>query len=355
MIYDFVNKRNKNFITLHKNFLSKNLNLSWYYSLESFEIEKYTFQKNLDNDYSFIITENSNPIAFIPLFIKKEEENNYISWNDYYGYLIAPIFDEKLNKKQKQKVEKLCFDKIEGIVSKNKIKKIKMMIDPYSDKTDINFLKKYGFIDTSTTTCYVDLDNNLKNLWSDLRTSYKSLINKSIKEFKIEITDKFNTNQEAHNKYKEFHHKTAKRITRPLETWNIQYNMLKEDKAILIGLKKQNKYVAFGYFYHMNKSALYGSASDDPDFISHNSIHHLIIWQAIKYYKERNFNTLDLGFLDFKNQFWYEPSEKDLSISFFKKGFSSLNKTVFRGIKYYSKELLIGDLKKKKESLINNI
>ena len=57
---------------------------------------------------------------------------------------------------------------------------------------------------------------------------------------------------------------------------------------------------------------------------------------------------------DFKNQFWYEPSNKDLSISFFKEDFLLIIKTLFRGIKYYCKKTLENDLKKKKNFLINN-
>lgn len=355
MIYDFIFKGKKNYLSNYQTFLKNNINLSWMYSLESLEIENYSFENNLTNDFTFIITEKNIPVALVPIFIKSVKNTNYITWNDYYGYLLSPIFEKSLNKKHKSKIEKFCFEKIDEIVKIKKIKKIKMMIDPYSDKADNNFLKKYGFIDTSTSTCYVNLNLHLNDLWSDIRTSYKGLINQSIKEFEIEIVDKFNCNELAHNKYKEFHHKTAKRITRPTETWEIQYNMVKLDKAMLICLKKDSSYVAFSYFYHMNDSAFYASASDDPEFNSKNSVQHLIIWEAIKYYKKRNFNELDLGFQDYKNQLWYNPSQKDLTISFFKRGFSSLNKNIFRGIKYYCLDMMKKDFDRKKNNLINSI
>jgi len=353
MKYEIIYKNNKNFTYNYKDFLNKN-ELSWLYSLESLEIESYTFEKNINNDFSFLILENNIPLAFVPFYIKTLGQTNYMSWNDYYGYVISPVFDKSLMKKHKSKLEKECFEKIEKLIINHNIKKIKIFIDPYSEKNDHNYLKKYGYIDTSTSTCFVDLSLSLDQLWNNVRNSYRSLINQSIKKFNFEIVDSSSLNTKAHNMYKEFHHKTSKRITRPDETWDIQYSMVKKDKAALISLKNKKNYIAFGYFYHMNNTAFYGSASDDPEFETQSSIQHLIIWQAIKYYKKRNFKYLDLGVQDFKNQFWYEPSNKDLSISFFKRGFSSNYKNLFRGIKYYCKKTLEDDLIKKNFFLINN-
>ena len=42
MKYQIIYKNNENFIDIYKNFINKN-KLSWLYSLESLEIENYTF------------------------------------------------------------------------------------------------------------------------------------------------------------------------------------------------------------------------------------------------------------------------------------------------------------------------
>ena len=39
-----------------------------------------------------------------------------MSWNDYYGYVIAPVFDKSLMKKHKSKLEKECFEEIENLI-----------------------------------------------------------------------------------------------------------------------------------------------------------------------------------------------------------------------------------------------
>ena len=156
------------------------------------------------------------------------------------------------------------------------------------EKNDYNYLKKYGYIDTSTSTCFVDLILSMDQLWNDVRNSYRSLINQSIKKFSFEIVDSSSLNSK-HITCTKFHHKTSKRITRPRNMgYAIWYG--EKDKAALISLKINKNYVAFGYFYHMNNTAFYGSASDDPEFEIQNSIQHLIIWQAIKYYRKEILN-----------------------------------------------------------------
>ena len=69
MKYEIIYKNNKNFTDIYKNFINKN-EPSWLYSLESLEIESYTFEKNINNDFSFLILENNIPLAFVPFYIK---------------------------------------------------------------------------------------------------------------------------------------------------------------------------------------------------------------------------------------------------------------------------------------------
>ena len=54
MKYQIIYKNNENFISKYIDFLNKN-KLSWLYSLESLEIENYTFEKNINNNFSFNI------------------------------------------------------------------------------------------------------------------------------------------------------------------------------------------------------------------------------------------------------------------------------------------------------------
>ena len=115
--------------------------------------------------------------------------------------------------------------------------------------------------------------------------------------------------------------------------------------ALLIGLQDNSQYVAFSYFFHLNNYASYGSSADDPGYISEIPLEHTLIWSAIEYYKNRNFHGLDMGRQQFSQQIFDQPSEKELNISFFKRGFGGDIFTQYRGIKYHRADFMKEEIK----------
>ncbi|RLC33416.1 hypothetical protein DRH14_04900 [Candidatus Shapirobacteria bacterium] len=162
----------------------------------------------------------------------------------------------------------------------------------YSANGMLNDIEKI-FISTSI----INLSLDRKDLWSNLRKSFQSLINKGRDKFNIRVIDYQNPDFEKHEVYRKLHHKTSGMIARPIKTFDLQFDMLKEDNAILVALQdlQNDKFIAFSYFFHHNKRAYYESASDDPDYFSDTPLEHYIIWTAIEYYKKRNFNFFELG------------------------------------------------------------
>jgi hypothetical protein len=121
--------------------------------------------------------------------------------------------------------------------------------------------------------------------------------------------------------------------------------MLKNDKAILIGIKYENSFIAFSYFFHNSNSAYYASSSDDnTELVKSMAYEHSIIWAAIKYYKERGVRFLELGYASYKNHLFESSSNKEINISFFKKGFGGIMLPLFRGVKYFDDRCKINEL-----------
>ena len=161
-----------------------------------------------------------------------------------------------------------------------------------------------------------------------------------------------NANYDIHEIYRKLHHKTAGRVTRSRETFNMQFEDLKNDKAVLAGLKDGEQFITFSYFNHHQSSAYYGSASDDPDFQTEIPLEHCIIWTAIEYYKKRGLDFFETGCQQFGPQLYDHPGQKDINISFFKRGFGGKIVPLYRGIKYYSKELMQQELFENTEKLM---
>jgi len=330
----------------YKDFIDSNSNVTWAYLPKFVQYQKLYSGARFYKDVSFIILEGKNPVCISPLIIEKI--NGVNSFSNANSYLRAPICSTKLDKKFSKKIEKKSFEVIDQLATENNIAKLMMLVDPLNNNLIFNFLTEYGFLDSTISTCILDLEFDDVLLWSNLRKSFQSLINNGLKGYEIVIVDKSNPLFEVHEKYRELHHKASGKITRDIETFQLQYEMLLDDNAILVGLKDGEHFVAFSYFFHFNRSIYYGSSSDDPDYQPTIPLEHTIIWAAIKYYKKRNFKFFEIGWQQFGEQIFDHPSSKDISISFFKRGFGGELRSLYRGIKYYDDEL-------KKNELLNFI
>ncbi|MGB9855717.1 MAG: hypothetical protein ACPLKS_04165 [Caldisericum exile] len=306
------------------------------------------YSNNITDDLSFVYIENNEPVAIVFLPI---EENNFKSISLSGSYTVAPLAK---NKKYMKKV----FNIIDELSKINNIKLIKFYIDPQYQKflnLEYNFLLEYGFINTSSSTCIIDLRKSQQDIWSKIRKANKSLINGIIKNsaYEIIVYDYQNPDFAVHELYRELHKKCAGKETRRKITFDLQYQMLIDDKAALFSLKFKESYIAFAYFLHFQKSCIYMSAADDPDFESLNiSKSHPLIWTACLYYKKRGIELLELsqpcGFSKVSGLDDY-LDEKQINISHFKRGIGGEMVLMYRGIKYFDKNLLICDIEKFKE------
>ena len=143
-----------------------NNNLASYKYL-SFNLDYMLFySKSLEIDLSFIVIQNNKCVGIC--FLPVEKNNNYLSISLANGYTISPI---AIN----SKIEAFIFKEIDKIANEKDIKIIKFfndsLIQEYKD--NYNYLLKYNFIDTSSTTGIVDLRHD--TLWTNIRKHYKSI------------------------------------------------------------------------------------------------------------------------------------------------------------------------------------
>jgi len=342
----------QDFFVAWQQYVNKNL-VSYKYLLLNIEYFLLYAQYLID-EKSFVVIEDGRcvGICFLPI----EKIDNIISISISNGYVFSPL---SINKR----IEKEIYNEINKIVKELKVEKISFAIDPlilqYTEK--FNYLLKYDFIDTSTTDCIIDLRLSKKELWRNLQKSYKSIINKCLKDsqFEIVITDKLNSNYDTHEKYRELHRKCAGRETRVKETFDKQFEMLKNDFATLIGLKYNGEFIGFNYFFHYKKTVIYASGGDDPKYENSKiPIYHVILWNALLYYKEREFEFIEFsqpcgytriqGFNDYLD-------EKQLNISHFKRGMGTKMVPAYRGIKYLNKDLLYNDIEQYKLEVNKNV
>jgi FemAB family protein len=330
-------------------------NASPFYSSLWIEYLFYYGSNSIKADLSFVILKEDRIIGACPLFL--ESHNDQLQFSLAGSYIRAPLISCSLGQKEEKKVEQLAYDTIFDLAKSKNVSKYMALIDPLSLRikdTCFNSLRKWTFLDTSITTQIIPLDSGLQNIHTGIRKSFTSLINNGEKHYEIVIFDKDNPDWSAHEQYRILHHKTSGRVTRHLKTFDLQFEQLKNDEAILIGLKFKGKWIGFSYFNHSNSTAYYSSASDDPDETSLPCpISHVILWNAIKYYCQRGFKWFESGWQHFGEQMFDHPSEKDIQIAAFKRGFGGETFPLWRGIKYFSQEALERDIEQHRKLLLS--
>lgn len=323
--------------------IEKKRNL-WRYSFLWHEYKKKYSDKHFIKDFSFIITEGKNILCFCPIFL--EDVNGVFQLSYAGGFQSAPLIFENKEEAYKKKIERICFQKIDEIAKKNKALKAMIIADvPFEWK--FNHFQQFGFNEYSIQTSIINLKDDEAKLWSNLRSRYKQYINKAKREFEIIVVDAKKPSFKLHEIYRHLHFLASGKHTRSKETFNLQFEMLKSDNAIFIGLQKKSKIYAISYFLHDEEFAYFASAADDPNLKTNIPLEHLIMWEAILYYKKRGLKYFETGWQQFGTQFFDFPSQKDKDISFFKRGFGGEIVSLYRGIKYYDKNF------EKREKIMN--
>jgi hypothetical protein len=311
-------------------------------------------------DLSFVLIGPGDlPLAICPLYVEDYDGLRRFSYRgEFLQTLRTPLINMGLMKKQRKTIEKELYKKIDELAVEYKIRKCNFLIDPlcaiYEDE-HYNHLTPHGYIDNSIATQIINLKKSREELWLELRKSYKALINTAEKTFEIIVMDFKNPEFEEHEKYRALHFKAAGRVTRPIETFNLQFAMLKNDEAMLIGIKYKGQYVGLSYFIHLNRTAYYASEADDPDIEIPLTCGPLMQWKAIEYYKARGFDYMELDIQQYGSQVFDHPTQKEISISIFKRGFGGKTFPLFRGIRYYDKKLLEKEVIENAEKLIKEL
>lgn len=293
-------------------------------------------------DASFSLLHNGDPVAICPVFIEKEKGITSLSIARGASFS-APFPLPSLNRRQRDKVYTLCFEHLEHLAAKHEVDVSKCSICDFNTHK-YNLLLKYGYLDITDCTCVIDTSKNLKDIWTDVRKSNRSVIKRGEDVYVVDILSSKNIKMHNILDYQAMHEKAAGRKTRPLSTFIKQLDMVYDDKAMMLVVKDSDVAVGYYFFIHYNDSACYGSSAADPGYDAKHQFGQFAIWNAIVWYKQNGVRWFDVGIQHFGPQMHCVPSRKEMDISFFKRGFGGEVRSLYSGVKYYDNDLLRLDL-----------
>jgi hypothetical protein len=167
---------------------------------------------------------------------------------------------------------------------------------------------------------FIDLNMSEKNLKSELRNSYKSLINWGNRELHPTVLDSSNITWELMNRFRLLHIHESGKETMPVEGWRYRFEMVKNNKAFVVYGSFNNELVTAGFFPTIYSHCYYGSSASKRDLFD-KPLFHSILWAAILYARKIGCSWFEVGDKIYKANDKSPQSVKEKNISKFKSGF----------------------------------
>lgn len=304
---------------------------------------KYYIDSNFNikaEQKSFFIVENGSIIGCMPAFL--ESKNNELSLAYGGSALLNPLIEDRLNNVTKRKVLKFILEQVDRILEQYKIKKVEISIaylnSNYIEKIDKhNFFTEFGYIDNSTLTSIVDLNAGYEQVFKNFTKGHKSAIKKGRNNLTLEIVNSENVTKELIYNFMNYYFEVAGKVTRPINTFDNIYEWIKNDFGVLFKAIYNNVSCGYSFFSVYKDTANYAMACKDKMYEQFN-ISHFLQEEAIKYLQNDGIKYLEIGIQDFGDTLFNFPTEKDINISTFKRGFGGFIIPVFRAEKFYSED-----------------
>ena len=178
-----------------------------------------------------------------------------------------------------------------------------LLLDHYSCRTTFNM--NVPFVNFSESIFF-----------SNMRKSYKSLINWGHKNLRVETIKHNRLDSNLFNDFKEFHRHVSGRKTRSDLTWDIQYEMIKNAHAELILAYLNDDLVAGSFIADFGIQSIYFTGVYNRDLFKHGISHYLIYKSIVESFHRGKTLFFSLGDFDagITDNKWF-------NIQFFKKGF----------------------------------
>jgi FemAB family protein len=297
---------------------------SRYYSPSSLEYQASYFKESSTNwvDLSSIIYHDDKPIGLWPLTLFAKDNIDRLTSQGLP--ILPPIFIDDCPDSRKKFFAAACL-KVSIEIIKNLNVNAFQSREPFCSKFEFSdwhlLLLNNGAKLSIEHELYVDLSIPLNEIKKKFRKSYRSLVTSGEKLWKVEIHQS-SIKQAIWDEFHSFHIVTANKVTRSIDSWDIQLNSIKSNESFLITLRDSNNTMVGASFFSTTKDeGAYGVGVYDRDLFD-KPLGHVVQFQAICELKRRGCKWYKIGVRHYPNN-PIGASRKEQSISKFKEGFAT--------------------------------
>jgi len=299
------------------------------YSYKQLEYYKLISRQRCVKDYSFILTgEDGCPLIGMAAQVFNDPETND-SCVSYFGNPAVLLSSTNAATNALALAGTQFVNKLTESGFLNELSKSLFTIKVYSDLfnfSDTSLVESIMKFSTSSAPTYervIDLSNDQNNIYRDLSKSVKAAIKNRDKgkyNSNTLVIDQNSSKVEiklSMQKLRNLHYKSAGRLTRNTESWEIQEKLIYEGSAVLFLGHINDEIVHASYFLRTETKSYYGVSANQ--IFQKISTSHSYIYDAILYLKAIGVHELYMG--DQYENLSRKIDEKTLNISKFKSYF----------------------------------
>jgi len=309
-----------------------------------------------ENRLTFALVENEDrPVALCPFGVSRNNiggmEFLEASWNGAPLGVAAQRVEIKPSLRMKtQRVVQDCYG---GLLKDKGAKRCRLRLHPVSldllEGTKTAALSQFallqdGYEPHPQNTLVVDLQNDEETLLLYVSRYQKKHIKKSVRDGLkfVEYAQTSKGLDEMFSEYQKTHFKSAGRLTRPQESFDLMLKFIKSGNARLFVVFAEETPISFLYCGEFHGFAFGWSQANVDEFEKRYSPRHLLEWGAILSYKKRGFKFYELGTIWYTPQVYKMPTHKELSKSEFKRRYGGVLMPDLEFEKIFDRELWIG-------------
>lgn len=295
-------------------------------------------------DLSVVIYYAGKPIGIWPIFLKIDDEEVILITNEE-GTVYKPLFINSNTAKFSKKMYEVCLTCLSKmymlikeyivpmyVLGRGEIGKEqgRLLMHPYWEGTHLFFMnevdewyrKCMGNNATATVRheLYVDLAKDYDEIKKNIRKSFKSLVNLGERLWDVKVYDEIE--DAVFEEYRQLHYQVSGRITRSLETWELQKQAINNHDAFLVALYDENHVLVGGGLFEISKDeAVYGVGVYKRELFD-KPLGHVVQMQAIQHMQKLGLKWYKIGCRPYKGDS-VMPTDKECDIGYFKEGFAT--------------------------------
>ena len=265
-------------------------------------------------DVSFIVFDEIQAYCIVGLTISTDI-NGFFAL-DYYGMPSYYKEYEDIPFSHNKKIDKCIKKHIQNLFNKFDFKKIRYVNNDNLLSVLPLFFLKNSCSQSIYLTQVINLGNPIEDIKYGLRKGHKAAINWLYKNINTKIIFSKNIKKSDINEFRKLHIKASGRETRTKKTWDVQYDMIKNNEAFIVIGERDGSLIAAALFQYSNDTCFYSVSASNRNMFN-KPVSHILIWEAIIYAKKIKCKNFELGeqIYDYKNK------ENEFNISSFKRGF----------------------------------